>query len=127
MTQPSDTADFRFTGKDVDKLTKALSEIAHLMSKEEWGLLLSIFAAAADNVELDKNKEGMFPGVTVDGGVIEDPKDKGVEALRKQLEKAYMPANKPRGGPLRDMVSPPKDPSPPKTPATPPPTPPAGQ
>jgi hypothetical protein len=121
MTETPDAANFPFTGRDVDGLIDALSKMARHLPKEQWGLLLSIFAAAADNVEVDEEKKGRFSGVTVDGGVIEDPEHKGVEALRKQLEEAYMPANAPHGGPLRAMVSPPKGPPPP------PPPPPAGQ
>jgi hypothetical protein len=110
MTETPDTADFSFTHRDVDGLIGALSRMAVRLPKGEWGLLLSIFAAAAPNVDIGEDKtKGTFSGVKVVGGVIEDPKDKRVEALREQLQNAHMPA-KPPGAPLGDMVSPPQTP-----------------
>ena len=110
MTETPDTVNFSFTNRDVDGLIGALSRMAVKLPKGEWGLLLSIFAAAAPNVDIgEDNTKGTFSGVKVVGGVIEDPKDKRVEALRKQLQNAHMPA-KPPGAPLGDMVSPPQTP-----------------
>jgi hypothetical protein len=108
MTETPDTADFSFTNRDVEGLIDALSRMAVKLPKEEWGLLLSIFAAAAVTLEVGEDgTEGRFSEVKVVGGVIEDPKDKRVVALREQLQKAHMPA-KPPGAPLGDMISPPK-------------------
>jgi hypothetical protein len=109
MTETRDTTDFRFTSEDVEELIDALSRmvVSDHLPKEQWGLLLSIFAAAAPSVEVEDETEGKFSGVKVEGGVIEDPKNKEVKELRKQLQKAYMPAKEP-GAPLGDMVSPPK-------------------
>jgi len=108
MTEIPDTANFSFTNRDVEGLIDALSRMAVKLPKGEWGLLLSVFAAAAGNVDIGEDKtKGTFSGVKVAGGVIEDPKDKGVKALREQLQRAHMPA-KPPSAPLGDMVSPPK-------------------
>jgi hypothetical protein len=110
MTETPDTANFSFTYRDVDGLIGALSRMAVRLPKGEWGLLLSIFAAAAGNVDIGEDKtKGTFSGVKVVGGVIEDPKDKRVEALREQLQNAHMPAKAP-GAPLGFMVSPPQTP-----------------
>jgi len=110
MTETSDTADFSFTHRDVYGLIDALSKMAVKLPKAEWGLLLSIFAAAAPNVDIGEDDTmGTFSGVKVAGGVIEDPKDQEVEALRKQLKNARMPAKAP-GASLGDMVSPPQTP-----------------
>jgi hypothetical protein len=110
MTEASDAPEFRFTREDFDELTDAVSRMAvsdHL-PKGQWGLLLSIFAAAARSVEVENETEGKFPGVKVDG-VIEDPRNKEVKALREQLRGAHMPGNDP-SGPLGAMVQPPKTP-----------------
>lgn len=109
MTETRDTTDFRFTSEDVEELIDALSRMAvsdHL-PKGQWGLLLSIFAAAARSVDVEDETEGKFSGVKVEGGVIEDPRNKEVKELREQLRNARMPANPP-GTPLKDMISPPK-------------------
>jgi hypothetical protein len=118
MTETPGTTNFRFTSEDVDELTDALSRmvVSDHLPKEQWGLLLAIFAAAARNAEVEVETEGKFSGVTVLGGaVIEDPKDKKVKELREQLRKAYMPGG-PQQKPFGDMVQPPKtaDPPPPK-------------
>jgi hypothetical protein len=110
MTETPDTADFHFNKEDFEELTDAVSRMAvsdHL-PKEQWGLLLSIFAAAARSVkvEAEDGTEGQFPGVKVDGGVITDPENKTVRELREQLQKAHMPANPP-GASIGFMVSPP--------------------
>ena len=109
MTETPGTNSFQFTRRDVEELTLALSEMAvrsHL-PKEQWGLLLSIFAAAADHVEVGEgDTEGTFSEVGVQGGgVIEDPEGEDVETLRNQLRNAYMPARPPHR-PFGDMVSP---------------------
>ena len=109
MTQKHDRTDFAFTSNVFDKLTDALSKMAHDdLTVEEWSLLVSIFAASAGRLEVE-NKTGRFSGVKVDGEKLGDPKGKGIEVLRKQLETARMPANPP-GTPLKDMISPPKTP-----------------
>ena len=121
MTEASDPADVPFTEEDFEKRIDALSKMAHRLTKGQWGILLSIFAAAAGNVNVDQDGTGWsFSGIEVDGGVIEDPRHKEVETLRRQLLKARMPA-KPPGNSFGDMVSPPK------APPVPPPPPPPGQ
>ena len=111
MTETPDTADFRFNREDFEELIDAVSRMAvsNHLPKEQWGLLLSIFAAATSSVkvEAEDGTEGQFPGVKVDGGVITDPGNKTVRELREQLQKAHMPAKRP-GAPLGSMVSPPK-------------------
>lgn len=112
MTGTPETTDFRFSSEDLEELTDALSRMAvrdHL-PKEQWSLLLSIFAAAAGSVKVEDATEGKFPGVKVDGGVTGNPRDKEVKTLREQLRKACMPANPP-GKPLKDMISPQKPPT----------------
>jgi hypothetical protein len=108
MTEPRDTADFLFGKEDAERLIDALSKMAHRdhLPKRQWGLLLSIFAAAAGHVEVSGDEtEGTFSGIKVDGGVIEDPEGENVEALREQLQKAYMPGPPPTS--IVSMVSPP--------------------
>ena len=110
MTETPDTADFRFNREDFEELIDAVSRMAvsNHLPKEQWGLLLSIFAAAAGHVEVSGDEtEGTFSGIKVDGGVITDPGNKTVRELREQLQKAHMPAKRP-GAPLGSMVSPPK-------------------
>jgi len=90
----TDTNDFSFTSGDVKELTNALCEIAVNLPKEQWGLLLSIFAAAAGGFEISQNrKQGTFSGVKVrvDDGVIDDPEGKTADELCAQLRGAYMP------------------------------------
>ena len=100
--------DFPITNRDVVGLINALSKMAGNLTKGQWGLLLSILAAAAGNVEVSENKTmGKFSGVQVDGGVVTSPRNKDVKELREQLQKAHMPAKQP-GAPLGSMVSPPK-------------------
>ncbi len=109
MTEMPEMKNFPFTNRDIEGLIDALSKMAvdaHL-PKGQWGLLLAIFAAAANHVEISANKtQGKFSGIKVDGGVIDDPKDKGVEELRKQLQNAYMPGRPPTS--IVSMVTPPK-------------------
>jgi hypothetical protein len=81
--------------------------VRYRLPKEQWGLLLSIFAAAADHVEVaEGDTEGTISGVGIQGGgVIEDPEGEEVETLRNQLRNAYMPATPPHR-PFGDMVQP---------------------
>jgi hypothetical protein len=120
MTETPSATDFQFTYEDFEGLIDALSKMAIGLPKGQWGLLLSIFAAAAGHVEVSEAKpEGKFSGVRVkDGKVIEDPRGKEVRALREQLQKAYMPGRPPNS--IGFMVSPPK--SPPQPPPPPPPS-----
>ena len=117
MTETPGTDDIRFTNEDFDGLINALSGMAVRLPKGQWGLLLAIFAAAAGHVEVSEAKpEGVFSGVKVkDGKVIKDPEGKGVEALREQLQKAYMACKPPDS--IGFMVSPPRTPPPPPPPA----------
>lgn len=110
MTEKPETVDFSFNKQDAMGLIDVLSGVAGKLTRRQWGLLLSIFAAAADHVEVSPKEtrtRGKISGVKVDGGVITDPRNREVEELRKQLLKAYMPA-RPRHGGFGDMVSPPK-------------------
>jgi hypothetical protein len=114
MTETPDTSDISFTKRDVDGLINALAKMAGQLTRGQWGLLLSIFAAAASNVELDEDKtKGTFPGVKIDGGMVTVPRNKTVVDLRKQLRAAHMPARKP-GAPLQTMIVPPIPSPPPK-------------
>jgi hypothetical protein len=100
------TEDFTITNRDVEGLIRVLGEMAEKLTRGEWGLLLSILAAAAGNVEVGEDTTtGKFSGVSVGGEVITEPRNKEVEELLGQLRKAHMPA-KPPGGPLLDMVTP---------------------
>jgi hypothetical protein len=108
----TDTSDFRFSPTALDRLIDRLAKMAkeEEVSKEQWSLLVSIFAAAPSSVEVEargNERRGKFSGVKTEG-VITDPKDKEVtvEDLRKQLRKAYMPAKEP-GAPLGDHIVPP--------------------
>jgi hypothetical protein len=109
MTETPDTGDYSFERTDVEGLIDVLSKTAPKLTEGQWGLLVSLFAIAAGNVKVDDNdtSKGMFPGVKVDGGMITAPKNKEVDELRRQLQKAHMPA-RPPGAPLGDMVTPPK-------------------
>jgi hypothetical protein len=104
-----ETEDFTITNRDVEGLTRVLGQIADKLTKGEWGLLLSILAAAAGNVEVGEDTtKGTFSGVSVEGGVITEPRNKEIEELLEQLRKARMPA-KPPGQTLGFMVTPPKN------------------
>jgi hypothetical protein len=108
MTETPDTEDFSFTSRDVTGLIRVLSSMAGELTRGQWGLLVSIFATAAGNVEVGEDKtRGKFSGIKIDGGAITDPRNKKIADLRKQLQKAYMPG-KPPGAPLNDMITPPK-------------------
>jgi len=92
--------DFSFTRKDVDGLTDALAKMAVLLDQKEWGLLLAIFAAAADHIKLSKNtRSGTLPGVQImgDGEKVEDPGQADARELRDQLLQAYIPGRQPPG------------------------------
>ncbi len=108
MTETPDTDDVSFTSRDVTGLIRVLSNMAGELTRGQRGLLLSIFAAAAGNVEVSEDKtRGKFSGIKIDGGGITDPGNKKIADLRRQLQKAYMPG-KPPGAPLNDMIVPPK-------------------
>lgn len=109
MTEAPETSDISFTRRDIDGLTDALSKMAGQLTRRQWSLLLSIFAAAAGNLEIDDDdtSKGTFSGVRIDGNPITGPRQKDVKELRNQLRQAHMPA-KPPGKPLGFMVTPPK-------------------
>lgn len=108
MTEAPETSDISFSRRDIDGLTDALSKMASQLTRRQWSLLVSIFAAAAANLEIDDDtSKGTFSGVKIDGKPISGPKQKDVKELRDQLRKAHMPA-KPPGKPLGFMVTPPK-------------------
>jgi len=96
---------FRFDKDAIDRLADQLGRCAKdHFSESEWKLLLAIFAAAADRVEI----WGRLPGAQVDDsqGKIENPRDATVAELREQLLGAYVPGNPP--APLRRRVTPQK-------------------
>jgi hypothetical protein len=110
----SKTKSFPVTNSDVEGLIDALSKMARKLPPEQWGLLLSILAAAGGTVEVGARKtRGKFSGIKVEGGVITDPTDRKVIELRNQLRKAHMPGTS-AGAPLGDMIIPPKPSTPPK-------------
>lgn len=109
MTETPDTSDISFSHRDVEGLITALSKMAGQgqLTRGQWGLLLSIFAAAAGDVEVGEDKtKGTFSGVKIDGGAITYPRNKDVKELRNQLRRAHMPAKRP-GAPLQSMIVPP--------------------
>ncbi len=102
------TEDFKITNRDVEGLIRVLGQIADKLTKGEWGLLLSILAAAANSVEVGADTTtGTFSGVSVEGKVITEPRNKQIEELLEQLRNAHMPAKQP-GKTLGFMVTPPK-------------------
>ena len=111
----TDTNDFSFTSGDLEKLLEELSKIAVKLPKGQWGLLLSIFAAAAGGFKISQNqageKEGTFSGVKVNDGVINDPQGKNSRELSDQLRGAYIPGRVPfhRGDNMGiGMITPPQ-------------------
>jgi hypothetical protein len=105
---PSPTEVFTITNRDVEGLIRVLGQIAEKLTKGEWGLLLSILAAAANDVKVGKDTtNGTFPEVCVEGKVITEPRNQEIEVLLEQLRSARMPAKAP-GQSLGSMVTPPK-------------------
>ena len=106
--------DFSFTHKNIVDLTDKLSQYAKgNLSDEEWGLLLAIFAAAADHVEVGPDPtQGTFSGIAiknletkVDTALeVRAPADEDVGMLLGQLRGAYIPG-KPVT-PILDCVTP---------------------
>jgi hypothetical protein len=108
----SEIKSFPVTNSDVEGLIDALSKMARKLPPEQWGLLLSILAAAGGTVEVGARKtRGKFSGIKVEGGVITDPADRKVEELRNQLRNAHMPGTS-AGAPLGSMIVPTKPPKP---------------
>jgi hypothetical protein len=113
----AETKNFSFTRRDILDLTNELSAFAKetKLGKDKWALLLAIFAAAADHVEVERVGEtGKFSGIAIRGNAdqeIESPARKTVEELRDQLRGAYIPG-KPVA-PIPDCVVPPPPPPPP--------------
>ena len=71
MTETPDTADFRFNREDFEELIDAVSRMAvsNHLPKEQWGLLLSIFAAATSSVKVEA-EDGTEKRIKVDGKLI---------------------------------------------------------
>jgi hypothetical protein len=113
----AETKNFSFTRDDILNLTNNLSKFAKEkeLSKDQWALLLAIFAAAADHVEVERvGERGKFSGVAIRGNAdqeIESPARKSVEDLREQLRGAYIPGRP--VAPIPDCVVPPPPPPPP--------------
>jgi hypothetical protein len=106
----SETPDILFTRSDVLTLTQKLGKFAaeNPLTKGEWGLLLAVFAAAANHAEIGKDRsEGKFSGVKAKGDVptVDDPAGKTPAELREQLRRAYIPGRAPV--PPLDIVTPP--------------------
>lgn len=98
--------DFSFTRADIETLTAELGEFATKLTKQQWGLLLAIFAAAANHVETGINSDqGKLPGVTV-GRIkrVDDPGSADAGKLRDQLRRAYTPGRPPAS--IVDRVTP---------------------
>lgn len=104
-------ATFKFTWEELDVLTARLSSVATGLTKKEWGLLLAIFAAAADQVESGPDKKwGTLPAPEIDGDIekVEDPGESTAEELREQLLLSYVPGPPPPHHPIVFRVTPPK-------------------
>jgi hypothetical protein len=104
----SDAEDFTITSRDVEGLIRILGAIADKLTRGEWGLLVSMFAAAPPHVVVDgkDTTKGTFAGVQTQGGVITEPRNKEVEDLLEQLRNARM-SGEPPGQRFGDMVTPP--------------------
>jgi hypothetical protein len=104
--------DFTFTKDDINALIQKLAQFADYLTEQEWGLLLAIFAAAANQVEISPDQtQRRFSRVVIKGEL--DPREKTVEELRDQLRKAYIHSST-EPAVLGFMVTPP--PGPPVTP-----------
>jgi hypothetical protein len=107
----AETKNFSFTRDDILDLTDELSNFAKekKLSKEQWALLLAIFAVAADHVEVERvGATGKFSGVAIRGNAdqeVESPARKTVEELREQLRGAYVPGEP--VAPIIDCILPP--------------------
>jgi len=90
-----------FNKEQIDKLTIKLGRFAKAkLDPTEWELLLAIFAAAADKLELSPDDESVtLPGVQLDGDgePTENPSESDPEELREQLQLAYIPGRLPTG------------------------------
>jgi hypothetical protein len=105
-----ETNDPSFTKHDIYTLTTKLGKLAveSPLTKEEWNLLLGIFGAAANHLEVGADKtRGTFPGVDVKGKSpkVDDPAGKDARELRDQLRQAYIPGKTP--APIVYRVTPP--------------------
>ena len=108
----SEMYDFTFTKDDIDILIQKLAQFADYLNEQEWGLLLAIFAAAANQVEFSPDQtQRKFSRVVIKGEP--DLREKTVEELRDQLLNAYI-NSVPVRAPSVDMLAPP--PGPPVTP-----------
>lgn len=108
----AETKNFSFTGDDILELTDKLSQFAKdKLSKEQWALLLAIFAVAADHVETERGGErGKFSGVAIRDNAVQEikgPEYMRVEDLREQLRGAYVPGEPVT--PIIYCVTPPKN------------------
>ena len=95
----SEPQDLLFTRDDILTLTEKLGEFAveKNLNKGEWGLLLAVFAAAANHVEVgDDTSQGKFSGV----------KAKGKAPTVNDPEKRCPPARRRRSGPAPESPRP---------------------
>jgi hypothetical protein len=111
----AETSDFSFTNRDIADLTGKLSKFAkaELLNDKDWGLLLAIFAAAADHVQVGQDPtQGTFSGIAIKNLVtkvdtaleVRAPAVMDAGELLDQLRGAYIPG-KPVT-PIVDCVTP---------------------
>lgn len=95
----SETNDVPFNRRNIDALTLQLGKFATEFTPKERELLLAIFAAAADHVDISADGYmGTFSGVQPSGG-------RTAADFCKELREAYMPGKAP--APIRAQVTPP--------------------
>jgi hypothetical protein len=102
-------ADLEFNGDHLYKLTNELGPVAKRLDKQEWSLLLAIFAAAADHVKSSPDKSVgrlVTPQLKGNEKMVTYPTRAGVDKLRKQLRRAFVPGGPPSS--FDDRVTPPK-------------------
>jgi hypothetical protein len=100
--------DITFDWHQVKRLTNALGRFSTELDREEWALLLAIFAAAADKIDPSPDgKSGTLPAAQIrgNGETVEDPRESDAVELREQLLDAYTPGKSPPQG-FSDNVHP---------------------
>jgi len=106
-----------FSRQEIENLAEKLASLHAELSDCEWALLLAIFSAARDNVEVLAPAAGPAPS----GPTLED--------LREQIINAFIPGDDTifsiniRIGHLKPPPPPPTPPTPPSEPQLDPPTP----
>ena len=112
----------KFTLQDVEDLTRKVSTLAPDLTANEHALLLAIFAAAADRIEVSATGQGTLPAAAVQGEQL-GAEQLTVADFRRQLLNAYIPGEGPTEGGFRALITA----MPPGPPFTPPPRPPRRQ